>query len=146
MSTDNATSTEAKSGNKSADQGIFFTGRNDTGPAVSIRINESTAKGAPKFVGNIGDKKVGGYIRNGSRGPFIGFVGDRLEDGTYPQVAFGNIIVNKNANIRLQLRMDGAAEPIWAMVDKSADQDLLVQCGLSLEILEAKRAALQNAG
>lgn len=139
MSTDTAT-TETK-GNKSADQGIFYTGRNDPGPAVSIRINESTANGAPKFVGNIGDKKVGGYIRNGSKGPFIGFVGDRLEDKTYPQVAFGNIVVNKNGKIRLTLRIDGVSDVVWCMVDDKADQDLLVQCGLDLEVLRIKREA-----
>ena len=134
------TSTDAKSTDKKPSS-IFFTGRNDSGPAVAISLNASTSKGAPKFVGTVGEQKVAGYIRNGSKGPFIAFVGERQADGNYPQLGFGNIIVNKNGNIRLTLRMTGAADVIWTIVDEKADQELLVECGLNLEILEAKRAA-----
>jgi hypothetical protein len=123
----------------------FYTGKNDSGPKVSIAINANTKTGAPKFVGTVGDQTVGGYIRKGAKGPFIAFVGNRDAQGQYPQLGAGNIVVNRNANVRLSLKMKGSDETIWVNVAEGVSEDLLVECGLNLEILKAKKDAAKAA-
>lgn len=120
----------------------FYTGKSETGPKVSIFVNNNPKSGAPKFTGTVGEQKVGGYIRNGSKGPFLALVGDRDSEGKYPQLGIGNIIVNKNAKVRLSLKMTGSDETIWVNVSDSAPQELMVECGLDLKILEEKKKAL----
>jgi hypothetical protein len=121
----------------------FYTGKNDSGDKVSLSINPNTKSGAPKFIGTVGAAKVGGYIRKGSKGAFIALTGDRDSEGKYPQLGSGNIVVNRNGNIRLSLRMTGSQDTIWANVAEGVPEDLLVECGLDLEILKSKREAAQ---
>jgi hypothetical protein len=132
---------EAGTPNNNKPVEAFYTGKNDAGPKVSISINPNTKTGAPKFIGMVGEKKVGGYIRKGPTGAFIAFVGDRDKQGQYPQLGAGNIVVNRNANVRLSLKMKDCEESIWVNVADGVDQDLLVECGLNLDILASKREA-----
>ncbi len=120
----------------------FYTGKSETGPKVSISINGNIKAGAPNFVGTVGDTKIAGYIRKGSRSSFIAFVGDRGVDGKYPQLGTGNIVVNKNAKSRLSVKMTGSEETIWVNVSDKISQELLVECGLDLTKLQEKKDAL----
>lgn len=139
--TTEATKSPAKDANPDL---AFFTGAKDPGPRVLISINKNTKAGAPKFVGTVGETKVGGYIRNGSKGSFIALVGDRDKEGKYPQLGAGNVIVNRNGKVRLSVKMTGSEETLWAGISENMTQDMLVECGLNLEILAAKTEAAKT--
>lgn len=123
---------------------VFFSSKDDAGPKIHIQINENPKDKAPIFIGTINDKKAAGYIRNGTNGPFIAFVGDRDKDGKFPQLATGNIIVNRHAKIRLSWSLTGSKDRFWANVSDKASNDLLVSCGLRLDILASKQEAMKS--
>lgn len=143
MTTENATSGQTNSQKLSE---AFYTGSNDGGPKVSLFINENrNSEKVPNFSGTIGDKKVGAYIRGSAKGPWIALTGERDAEGKYEQVGSANIIVNKNAKIRMSLKLAGSADTIWVSISDKVSQEMLVECGLNLEILEAKRAEVAAA-
>lgn len=124
----------------------FFTGSNDEGPKVLLSINKRSNEKAPHFTGTVGGVKVGGYIRPSAKGGWIALTGERDADGKYPQLGACNIVVNKNGKIRMSLKMAGSTDTTWVNVSDNVPQEMLVECGLNLEILEAKRAALVSSG
>ena len=119
----------------------FYTGSNDGGPKVSIAINKRSSDKAPHFTGTVGAVKVAGYIRKSANGGWIALTGERDSEGKYPQLGAANIIVNRNGNIRMSLKMASIEQTIWVSISDNVPHEMLVECGLNLEILEAKRAA-----
>lgn len=117
------------------------------GVFVSLWITEVTTEGAPTFDGRIGDTRVALWIRDSAaNGSFLSVHAARKDDkGLYPRLGSANVVVNSLGKVRLAIKLRDAAEkglpqPIWASVSQRAPLDLLVRCGLRLDVLQAKRA------
>ena len=108
---------------------------------VQIFINRNEKQGAPDFDGKIGEKRVGVYIRNGSKGAFLSLVGDKLPDGKYEQLGTANITPVKGGVAKLVIKLvDSPQDSIWAEIGENVPEELLVRAGLDLEKLAKKKA------
>lgn len=125
----------------------FYMRAGERGTPVSLWINRVTTKGAPDFDGTIGEQRVALRIRSGANGSFLAVTrslkqSEVKEDGfKEAQIGTANVIVNDRGIPVLAIKLDSnPGKTVWATASLKAPQDLLVQCGLDLEILKQKKA------
>lgn len=121
----------------------FFSRREDKGPNIAIFRSTSTAPRAPLFSGKIGDKRVAFFLRQGAKGPFLGLVGNKLDNGNSEDLGTANIVTAKAGAPRLVIQM--GEQRLFGSVSKKLDQAMLVSLGLNEDLQRTKREASEAA-
>ena len=106
---------------------------------VSLWNGTSSKDRAPVLTGMIGDKRVSGFLRTGDKGVFIGFSGEKMEDGNYEHVAYGNVRIGANGYPKLVIRQEGK-DDVWAEATKEATEEVLARLGLDVAKMHEKQA------
>jgi hypothetical protein len=127
----------------------FFTREDTKGPKVDIFKNMSDKPRAPLYSGKIGKKQVSFFLRKGSKGNFLGLVGDKIE-GTnqYEDLGTANVGTLGNGTPVLVIdykNADGTKTPIFASISKKVDNEALVAIGLNTAKQAEKAAAAAAA-
>lgn len=122
----------------------FYT-RAPSAQPVSLWILDLKTDGAPDFDGSIGGKRVAVWIRHSQRsGSFLSIHAQtKGADDRFPQLGTANVVVNDRGMVRLAIKMEETKEVLWASVSKKAPEDILVRCGLKLDLLAQKRASYE---
>lgn len=143
-----ATSNNAAASNNtenSASKGakpVFYT--LDTA-AVKVALwknTRSTKDNAPVLTGKIGDKTVAGFLRQGPNSKFIGFSGEKLEDGTYEDLGTANVVAGNKGYPALVIKHNG--QEIWANTTKEGDNEFLASLGLDIDLMLKKQAEAKD--
>ena len=111
---------------------------------VSLWNGTSDKDRAPVLTGMIGDKRVSGFLRTGDKGVFIGFTGEKQEDGNYEHIAYGNMRFGANGYPKLVIRQEGK-DDVWAETTKEATEEILAKLGLDVEKMHEKQAEAKAA-
>lgn len=122
----------------------FFTKEGDSGPKVEIFKSTSEKAKAPLFDGKVGNDHVSLFLRNGTKGHFLGVVGNKDAEGKSPNLGTANVVTTKRGTPRLAINMkdaDGKKTVIFASISKKVDQEMLVKIGLNETKQATKRAA-----
>jgi hypothetical protein len=125
----------------------FFTREDTKGPKVDIFKNMSDKPRAPLYSGKIGKKQVSLFLRKGSKGNFLGLVGDKIEGSDkYEDLGTANVGTLGNGTPVLVIdfkNADGTKTPIFASISKKVDNEALVAIGLNVakQAEKAEKAA-----
>jgi hypothetical protein len=127
----------------------FFTREDTKGPKVEIFKDMSGKARAPLYSGKIGTKRVALFLRKGSKGSFLGIVGDKIE-GSNNSEDLGTANVGTLGNGTPVLVMDfvgadGKKTPVFASISKKVSNDDLVAIGLNVAKQAEKAAAAAAA-
>lgn len=123
----------------------FFTREDTKGPKVEIFKDMSKTPRAPLFSGKIGAKRVSFFLRKGSKGNFLGLVGDKLTDGSGKSEDLGTANVGTlGSGIPVMvidfIGADGKKTPIFATISKKLSNEDLIGIGMNAE-RQAKKVA-----
>lgn len=133
---------------------VFYAQRSADGKPVPVVVslwsNESAKTGAPDFTGRIGEHRVVARIRNGINGIFLSInrtlAAEQLKEGGFKEETIGaaNLVVNERGYAVLAIKLNAdKTNTIWANTSLKASNDLLVKCGLNLEVQAKKKAAFE---
>ena len=120
----------------------FFTREGTKGPKVDLFKVMSDKPRAPMYSGKIGGKQVSLFLRKGSKGNFLGLVGDNNTDmGTANIGTLGN---GTPVLVLDVLGADGKKTPVFASISKKVDNETLVMLGLNVAKQAEKAAAAKT--
>lgn len=128
---------------KTAAVQMFYTRPESAGVPVSLWLTKKTKEGSPDLDGTIGARRVAAYIQHGAKGSFLSLIDSKAgkgENGKYTQVGRANLVLNAAGIPKLAISLEGVEATVWAETSLRADQRILVDMGLNLELQAQKKA------